>query len=100
MSICEYGTLCGFLFASFARGILTHVFERAHLTADRSSAIVQVFAKLIVARCIVGLIIGFPFKGDRAVLYCNYPARLPIRKSANYYTKARAVGIRCHLLVS
>lgn len=28
-----------------------------------------------------------------AVHYCNYPASLPIRKSANHYTKARAAGI-------
>lgn len=76
--------LCGFLLSVGPLRCVC-VYVRA-----QSQAIVQVFVKLIVARCTLRLIIVFPFRGDRAVHYCNYLASLLIRKSANHYTKAEA----------
>lgn len=62
------------------------------LRSDKSSAIVQVLAKLIIARCTVGIIARFPLTGDRAVYYCNYPALCLFKKSASYYTKTSAAA--------
>lgn len=62
------------------------------LSIEIRSAIVQVFAKLIVARCTVGIIARFPLTGDRAVYYCNYQALCLFKKSASYYTKTSAAA--------
>lgn len=62
------------------------------MKSDKGSTIVQVFAKLIVARCTVGIIARFPLTGDRAVYYYNYPALCLFRKSASYYTKTSAAA--------
>lgn len=73
----------------FACGSLCWVLA---LKSDKGSAFVQVFAKLIVARCTVGIIARFPLTGDRAVYYCNYPGLCLFKKSASYYSKTSAAA--------